>query len=53
MINFKTLKVWELAHKITLDVYKLTSCFPKEEIYGLTLQMRHSSSSIPTNIAEG
>ena len=53
MINFKTLKVWELTHKITLDVYKLTSSFPKEEIYGLTLQMRRSSSSIPTNIAEG
>jgi len=53
MIDFKTLKVWELAHKVTLGIYKITAGFPKSEIYGLTQQMRNSSSSIPTNIAEG
>ncbi|MCR6637928.1 MAG: four helix bundle protein [Sporocytophaga sp.] len=40
MKNFKTLKVWEKAHKHALDVYKITSHFPKEEMYGLTKQVR-------------
>ena len=53
MIDFKTLKIWEISHEIALAVYKLTRSFPKEEIYGLTSQMRGSASSIPTNIAEG
>ena len=46
-------KVWERAHNLTLAVYKLTRDFPKEELYGLTSQIRRSSTSIPTNIAEG
>jgi four helix bundle protein len=45
--------VWERAHKLTLSIYKLTKEFPKDELYGLTNQMRRSSSSIPSNIAEG
>lgn len=53
MQNFKELKVWEKAHQLTLDVYGLSSTFPKEELYGLTNQLRRASSSIPANIAEG
>ena len=53
MKDFHKLKAWEKAHKLTLDVYIQTKDFPKEEVYGLTNQMRRSSVSIPTNIAEG
>jgi four helix bundle protein len=53
MKDFRSLKVWERAHNLVLDVYKTTKSFPKEEQYGLTPQIRRSSSSIPTNIAEG
>lgn len=53
MRNFKELIVWQKAHKLTLAIYKITATFPREEMYGLTSQMRRSSSSIPTNIAEG
>ena len=53
MKDFKELKVWEKAQKLTLAVYKGTRSFPKEELYGLTSQMRRSCSSIPANIAEG
>jgi len=47
------LNVWEKSHELTLDVYRVTTRFPKEEIYGLTSQMRRSSASISANIAEG
>jgi four helix bundle protein len=53
MKDFHNLMVWERAHKLTLSIYKLTKEFPKDELYGLTNQMRRSSSSIPSNIAEG
>jgi four helix bundle protein len=53
MKDFRTLHVWKKAHELTLHVYKTTNMFPKEELFGLTSQMRRSSSSIPTNIAEG
>ena len=53
MQDFRTLKVWEKAHQLTLDVYRATMAFPKEEMYGLTSQIRRASSSIPANIAEG
>ena len=53
MQSFKNLKVWEKAHSLTLDVYRSTTGFPKEEMYGLTSQMRRSSASIGANIAEG
>lgn len=53
MKNFRELKVWEKSHKLTLAVYKATKSFPKEELYGLTSQIRRASSSIPANIAEG
>jgi four helix bundle protein len=51
--SFRNLKVWEKAHAMTLDVYRSTRVFPKEELYGLTSQMRRSSASIGANIAEG
>ena len=53
MKDFHKLNVWERAHKLTLTIYRVTKTFPKDEIYGLTNQMRRSSASIPTNIAEG
>ena len=53
MKDFRSLTVWEKSHQITLNIYKLTYSFPKEEIYGLTSQIRRSSSSISINIAEG
>jgi four helix bundle protein len=53
MRDFRTLRVWEKAHQLTLVVYKTTRNFPQNELYGLTSQMRRASASIPTNIAEG
>jgi len=51
--NFKELNVWNKAHLLTLEIYTISKTFPKEELYGLTSQIRRSSASIPTNIAEG
>jgi four helix bundle protein len=51
--DFKDLRVRERAHERTLSVYKKTQGFPKEEIYGLTSQLRRATSSIGANIAEG
>ena len=53
MRDFRQLKVWEEAHELTLEIYRITKSFPKEELFSLVNQMRRSSSSIPTNIAEG
>lgn len=53
MRNFRELKVWEKAHMLTLEVYALTAAFPKDELYGLTSQVRRAVISIPANIAEG
>jgi four helix bundle protein len=53
MKDFRKLMVWQKAHRLTLSVYEVTRKFPREELYGLTGQMRKSSSSIPMNIAEG
>lgn len=53
MQNYKDLKVWEKAHQFTLSVYRVSKSFPKEEIYGLTSQLRRAASSIAANIAEG
>ena len=47
------LEAWKLSRKLATDVYKLTKNFPKEEIFGLTAQIRRSAVSIPSNIAEG
>jgi four helix bundle protein len=51
--DFKKYDIWQLSHELTLEVYKITNRFPKEEMYGLTSQIRRASSSIPTNISEG
>jgi four helix bundle protein len=51
--NYGDLKVWERAHFLTLAIYKATAMFPREEVYGLTRQLRGASASIPANIAEG
>ena len=51
--NFQDLVVWQKAHELVLDVYRLTRSFPKEETYGLTSQLRRSAVSIAANIAEG
>jgi len=53
MAGYRDLKVWQLGMEITREVYKLTSGFPKTELYGLTSQIRRSAVSIPSNIAEG
>lgn len=51
--SYKDLIVWNRSIELVIEVYKLTDSFPKEETYGLTSQMRRSSVSIPSNIAEG
>lgn len=51
--NFKNLKVWQKAVDLAVNVYELTKSFPAEEKFGITSQMRRSSVSIPSNIAEG
>jgi four helix bundle protein len=53
MKDFRELQVWHKAHKLALEVYKVSAAFPKEEIYGLTSQVRRAAVSIATNIAEG
>ena len=49
----KKYDIWKLSHLLTLEVYKITESFPKEEIFGLTSQIRRASSSIGINIVEG
>jgi four helix bundle protein len=53
MKDFRELKVWHKAHHLTLLIYKVTASFPREEVYGLTSQIRRACASIPANIAEG
>jgi four helix bundle protein len=53
MRNFRELKVWHKAHQLTLDVYAATKTFPRDELYGLTSQIRRAAVSIGANIAEG
>ena len=51
--TFQDLLVWQKAHQFVLEVYAFTAGFPKQETYGLSLQMRRAAVSIPANIAEG
>jgi four helix bundle protein len=53
MRNFMDLRVWQEAHTLTLSLYRLTKSFPKDELYGLTSQIRRSCISIEANLAEG
>lgn len=53
MQSYRDLTVWHKGIEVVKEVYKLTASFPKEETYGLVSQMRRSSISIPSNIAEG
>ena len=54
MINdFQDIVVWQKAHKLTLLIYKVSSRFPKSELFGVTSQIRRSSASIAANIVEG
>jgi four helix bundle protein len=51
--DFHELKVWHKAHQLTLAVYQISTTFPREELYGLTSQLRRCAASIPANLAEG
>ena len=51
--SFRDLVVWQRAMQLTVAIYRLTQKFPREEIYGLTSQIRRSAVSVPSNIAEG
>ena len=51
--SFRELIVWQKAHQLVLDTYQLTKSFPKDELFGLTSQMRRASVSVAANIAEG
>ena len=53
MRDFSQLKVWQKAHALTLGIYRATAAFPREEVYGITSQMRRYSASMGANIAEG
>jgi len=53
LTRFEDLKVWQLAHKLSLDVTRLVKDFPKDEKYDLSDQMRRSARSIPSDISEG
>ena len=51
--SYRDLRVWQKGMDLAADVYRLSRCWPKEELYGLTSQARRSAASVPANIAEG
>ena len=53
MSDYQKLEVWQMAMRLVEEVYKRTRNFPKEELFGLTSQVRRAAISIPSNIAEG
>ena len=53
MKDFKNIEIWKRSHQLTLEIYRAAQQFPKEEMWGLTSQLRRAVASIPTNIAEG
>ncbi len=52
-MHWRELEVWQKSHDLVLITYKLTSSFPKSEIFGISSQLRRSASSVPANIVEG
>jgi four helix bundle protein len=53
MRNYRDLQVWSKAHNLTLELYRVSRGFPREEIYGVTSQLRRAAASIGANLAEG
>ena len=53
MRDYTKIQAWKLADDLTVAIYERTRAFPREEIYGLTSQVRRSAYSVPSNIAEG
>ena len=53
MRNYQKLEAWKISMELVKEIYVITKEFPKEELYGLTSQIRRSAISIPSNIAEG
>ena len=53
MRDFRKFEVWQMSHQLTLKIYSITKHFPKEELFGLTSQIRRSFASIGYNISEG
>lgn len=53
MRDYRKIKAWEFADDLTVMVYRRTKDFPKEEIYGITSQLRRAAYSVPSNVAEG
>ncbi|MEP5614020.1 MAG: four helix bundle protein [Cyclobacteriaceae bacterium] len=53
MRNFRDLEIWTLSRSIAVGTYQKTKKFPREEVYGLTSQMRRAAISVPSNISEG
>jgi four helix bundle protein len=51
--TFEDVEVWQKAHRWVLDIYKFSENFPKQEMFGLTSQLRRAAISIPANFAEG
>jgi len=51
--SFRDLIVWQKAHEFVLEIYRVTQCFPRQELYGLTSQFRRAAVSVAANIAEG
>jgi len=51
--NYRNLIAWQKAKRLALDIYRCTRKFPRNEIYGLSSQMRRAAVSVPSNIAEG
>ena len=52
-MHYKELKVWQKADVFAIEIYRVTKSFPKDELYGLTSQLRRAALSIPTNVVEG
>jgi len=52
-MHYKNLKVWQKADELAIEIYRITKTFPKDELYGMTSQLRRAGISITTNIVEG